>query len=68
MVCLHLCLHQQGKKKRLEWNWKWTVVFKKVINRELAYQIAEQFRVLGKGMGVKECIVVGGMGKVYRVQ
>lgn len=30
--------------------------------RELAFQIAEQFRVLGKGMGVKECVVVGGMG------
>jgi ATP-dependent RNA helicase DDX49/DBP8 len=29
--------------------------------RELAYQIAEQFRVLGKGIGVKECVVVGGM-------
>lgn len=32
--------------------------------RELAFQIAEQFRVLGKGMGIKECVVVGGMGKV----
>ncbi|CAO3649277.1 unnamed protein product [Cunninghamella blakesleeana] len=29
--------------------------------RELAYQIAEQFRVLGKGLGLKECVVVGGM-------
>jgi ATP-dependent RNA helicase DDX49/DBP8 len=34
--------------------------------RELAFQIAEQFRVLGKGMGVKECVVVGGMGKLLR--
>lgn len=33
--------------------------------RELAYQIAEQFRVLGKNIGVKECVVVGGMGKLY---
>ena len=32
--------------------------------RELAFQIAEQFRVLGKGMGIKECVVVGGMGKL----
>ncbi|KAI8987716.1 P-loop containing nucleoside triphosphate hydrolase protein [Mycotypha africana] len=32
--------------------------------RELAFQIAEQFRVLGKGVGVKECVVVGGMGKL----
>lgn len=31
--------------------------------RELAFQIAEQFRVLGKGMGIKESVVVGGMGK-----
>ncbi|KAI8065531.1 P-loop containing nucleoside triphosphate hydrolase protein [Gongronella butleri] len=29
--------------------------------RELAYQIAEQFRVLGKGIGLRECVVVGGM-------
>ncbi|ORX51919.1 DEAD-domain-containing protein [Hesseltinella vesiculosa] len=29
--------------------------------RELAYQIAEQFRVLGKGIGIKECVIVGGM-------
>ncbi|XP_062868687.1 probable ATP-dependent RNA helicase DDX49 isoform X1 [Trichomycterus rosablanca] len=32
--------------------------------RELAYQIAEQFRVLGKPMGLKDCIVVGGMDMV----
>uniref|UniRef100_A0A8C6WHI5 Probable ATP-dependent RNA helicase DDX49 n=1 Tax=Neogobius melanostomus TaxID=47308 RepID=A0A8C6WHI5_9GOBI len=32
--------------------------------RELAYQIAEQFRVLGKPLGVKDCIVVGGMDMV----
>lgn len=31
--------------------------------RELAFQIAEQFRVLGKSIGAKECVVVGGMGK-----
>lgn len=30
--------------------------------RELAYQIAEQFRVLGKPLGLRDCIVVGGMG------
>ncbi|KAI8139806.1 P-loop containing nucleoside triphosphate hydrolase protein [Fennellomyces sp. T-0311] len=29
--------------------------------RELAFQIAEQFRVLGRGIGLKDCIVVGGM-------
>jgi hypothetical protein len=33
-----------------------------VIHRELAYQIAEQFRVLGKPLGLKDCIIVGGMG------
>lgn len=32
--------------------------------RELAYQIAEQFRVLGKPLGVKDCIIVGGMDMV----
>ncbi|XP_071773315.1 putative ATP-dependent RNA helicase DDX49 [Centroberyx gerrardi] len=32
--------------------------------RELAYQIAEQFRVLGKPLGVRDCIVVGGMDMV----
>ncbi|XP_051828253.1 probable ATP-dependent RNA helicase DDX49 isoform X1 [Antechinus flavipes] len=32
--------------------------------RELAYQIAEQFRVLGKPLGLKECIIVGGMDMV----
>lgn len=31
--------------------------------RELAYQIAEQFRVLGKPLGLRDCIVVGGMGE-----
>ncbi|NXR87550.1 DDX49 helicase, partial [Hypocryptadius cinnamomeus] len=30
--------------------------------RELAYQIAEQFRVLGKPLGLKDCVVVGGLG------
>nr|XP_014352495.1 PREDICTED: probable ATP-dependent RNA helicase DDX49 [Latimeria chalumnae] len=32
--------------------------------RELAYQIAEQFRVLGKPLGLKACIIVGGMDMV----
>ncbi|RUS16767.1 P-loop containing nucleoside triphosphate hydrolase protein [Endogone sp. FLAS-F59071] len=29
--------------------------------RELAFQIAEQFRVLGKSINIKECVVVGGL-------
>ncbi|CAG8689470.1 5521_t:CDS:2, partial [Funneliformis caledonium] len=29
--------------------------------RELAFQIADQFRVLGKGINLKECVVVGGL-------
>uniref|UniRef100_A0A6Q2Y1B0 RNA helicase n=1 Tax=Esox lucius TaxID=8010 RepID=A0A6Q2Y1B0_ESOLU len=33
--------------------------------RELAYQIAEQFRVLGKPMGLRDCIIVGGMGNPF---
>lgn len=32
------------------------------VTRELAYQIAEQFRVLGKPLGLRDCIIVGGMG------
>ncbi|XP_028671995.2 probable ATP-dependent RNA helicase DDX49 [Erpetoichthys calabaricus] len=32
--------------------------------RELAYQIAEQFRVLGRPIGLKDCIIVGGMDMV----
>ncbi|KAM6962487.1 putative ATP-dependent RNA helicase DDX49 [Aplochiton taeniatus] len=32
--------------------------------RELAYQIAEQFRVLGKPLGLRDCIVVGGMDMI----
>nr|BAA91606.1 unnamed protein product [Homo sapiens] len=32
--------------------------------RELAYQIAERFRVLGKPLGLKDCIIVGGMDMV----
>lgn len=32
--------------------------------RELAYQIAEQFRVLGKPLGLKDCMIVGGMGEI----
>ncbi|TSM94626.1 putative ATP-dependent RNA helicase DDX49 [Bagarius yarrelli] len=32
--------------------------------RELAYQIAEQFRALGKPLGLRDCIVVGGMDMV----
>ncbi|CAI2179121.1 9905_t:CDS:2 [Funneliformis geosporum] len=29
--------------------------------RELAFQIADQFRVLGNGINLKECVVVGGL-------
>ncbi|CAG8622507.1 3353_t:CDS:2 [Paraglomus brasilianum] len=32
--------------------------------RELAFQIADQFRVLGKTTNLKECIVVGGMNMI----
>lgn len=31
--------------------------------RELAYQIADQFRVLGKPIGLKDAVIIGGMGK-----
>ncbi|CAG8569280.1 23163_t:CDS:2 [Cetraspora pellucida] len=29
--------------------------------RELAIQIADQFRVLGKGVNIKECVIIGGL-------
>lgn len=28
--------------------------------RELAYQIADQFRVIGKPIGLRDCVIVGG--------
>ena len=32
--------------------------------RELAYQIADQFRVFGKHIGLKDTVIVGGIGKL----
>ena len=29
--------------------------------RELAFQLADQFRALGAGMSLKDCVVVGGL-------
>lgn len=31
--------------------------------RELAYQIADQFRVFGRHIGLKDAVIVGGVGK-----
>ena len=31
--------------------------------RELAYQIADQFRIVGKPINIKDCVVTGGMGE-----
>ncbi|XP_075922923.1 putative ATP-dependent RNA helicase DDX49 isoform X1 [Petromyzon marinus] len=36
--------------------------------RELAYQIAEQFRVMGKPLGLKDSVIVGGMDSVRQAQ
>jgi ATP-dependent RNA helicase DDX49/DBP8 len=33
--------------------------------RELAFQIAEQFRVLGEGVRLRQTVVVGGMGSFF---
>ncbi len=30
---------------------------------ELAYQIADQFRILGKPINIKDCVITGGLGK-----
>ena len=34
-----------------------------ISNRELAYQIADQFRVFGKHIGLKDAVIVGGIGE-----
>eukprot|EP00049_Salpingoeca_infusionum_P014058 m.261937 g.261937 ORF g.261937 m.261937 type:complete len:482 (+) comp15584_c1_seq1:267-1712(+) len=34
--------------------------------RELAYQIADQFRALGKPIGIKDCIIVGGVDETQQ--
>ena len=33
-----------------------------VLCRELAFQIADQFRAFGKGVNVRDVVIVGGMG------
>lgn len=35
--------------------------------RELAYQIADQFRVFGRHIGLKDAVIVGGVGKLVPV-
>ena len=35
--------------------------------RELAYQIADQFRVFGKHIGLRDTVIVGGIGKLILV-
>ena len=32
--------------------------------RELAYQIADQFRVFGRHIGLTDAVIVGGIGEV----
>lgn len=65
------CVNRRGPVRRSEgWTWEWEAGTEPLSNpawplhthRELAYQIAEQFRVLGKPLGLKDCIIVGGMG------
>jgi len=34
--------------------------------RELAYQIADQFRVIGKPLGLRDCVVVGGRDTILQ--
>ncbi len=36
-----------------------------IFSRELAYQIADQFRVFGKHVALKDAVIVGGVGKWY---
>lgn len=65
------CVSRGGPVGRSEtYTWEWEAgteppsnpAWPLHIHRELAYQIAEQFRVLGKPLGLKDCIIVGGMG------
>ena len=35
--------------------------------RELAFQLADQFRALGAGMSFKDCVVVGGLDMQQQV-
>ena len=37
------------------------ILTKTKINRELAYQIADQLRLLGKPINIKDCVITGGM-------
>ncbi len=39
-----------------------TLVLFSLIVRELAFQIGDQFRVLGKPIGVKDSVIIGGFG------
>ena len=36
------------------------------VTRELVLQIADQFRSLGKPIGLKDCVVIGGVGTSLR--
>ena len=36
--------------------------------RELAFQIADQFKVAGSPIGLRVCVIVGGRDKVEQVQ
>lgn len=36
--------------------------------RELAYQIADQFRVFGTHIGLKDAVIVGGIGELINKQ
>lgn len=65
------CVNRRGPVRRPEgWRWEGEAYAQPLSDpawpldphRELAYQIAEQFRVLGKPLGLKDCIIVGGMG------
>ncbi len=60
MGFLHLFLLQHGRFFVLK-KYKMFCFFSFI--RELAYQIADQFRVFGKPLGLKDCVITGGMGK-----
>jgi len=61
-VVLHMCIRKGS--------WQFTILLVQSrchLNcclRELAYQIADQFRVFSRSMSYKDCVIVGGVGKL----
>ena len=51
-VCMHVCMCVLMS----------VCVYSCLLCRELAFQIADQFQAFGKGVNVRDVVIVGGMG------